>query len=65
MADVLWSTLDQKGVGGVVPWTMGYEPGGTREDIPGPGGLKSQQEPNSPQVGVIVQEEISFCKYLH
>lgn len=51
MADILWSKLDQNGVGQGVPWTMGYELGGTREDISGPDGVQSQQKLNSPRLG--------------
>lgn len=53
MTDILWSNLDLNGVGGRVLWTMDYELGGTREDIPGPDGVKSQKKPSSPQAGMV------------
>ncbi|EOB00500.1 hypothetical protein Anapl_13410 [Anas platyrhynchos] len=54
--DVLRRKLDQKGVGGRILRSTGNEHKGTREDIPVPGGMKSQQELNSsrsvdPQAG--------------
>jgi len=51
MADIFWSKLDQNDVGEGVPSPMGYEIGGTKEDIPGPDGVKHQQKTNSPRLG--------------